>query len=68
MQIDVFKFKNINCLYSDINGNFFFNEKPIKKHWRKGQIFIIINKKQIGMKTLRKITYKSKINIEELPF
>lgn len=66
--ISVYKFKNINNLYCDFKGNFFYDEKPIKKKWRIGQIYIDINKKRYGMNTLRKLTYKSTIINHELPF
>jgi len=67
MQI-VFQFKGIENLYSDLKGNFYFEERLIRKYWRKGQVFIIVNKKQIGMNTLRKLAYETKINKIILPF
>ena len=56
---EIFKFHGIDDLYSDINGNFFYKEKPIKKCYRSGQIYIRFNKKKYGMITLRKLAYKA---------
>ena len=61
-------FIGISNLYSDENGNFFYKEKPIKKKWRVGQIYIECNKKRYGMNTLRKLAYKTTIKEEILPF
>ena len=61
-----YKFKNISGLRCDIDGNFIYDNIPIKKQWRPGQVFIKISGKRYGMKTLRKLAYK--IECENLPF
>lgn len=61
-----YKFKNIPNLRCDLKGNFVYKNVPIKLQWRVGQIFIKIEKKRYGVKTLRKLAYK--IKIESLPF
>lgn len=64
----VYLFKGIENLYSDENGSFFYNERPIKKKWRVGQVYVEVNKKRYGMNTLRNLAYKSIIKEETLPF
>lgn len=63
-----YRFKNIYGLHCDKNGNFFFRNKPIKKRWRKGQIYIEANKKRYGINTLRKLAYKYFFEKDFLPF
>lgn len=61
-----YNFKGIEKLRCDTSGNFNYNNMPVKKQWRPGQIFIKINNKRYGMKTLRKIAYR--VKSENLPF
>jgi hypothetical protein len=58
-----YNFKGIDKLRCDIDGNFNYNNTPIKKQWREGQIFIKIYNKRYGMKTLRKLAFKVKMEI-----
>jgi hypothetical protein len=55
-----FKFKGIENLKCDLKGNFYYLNKPLKKYWRSSQIYIKIENKKYGMKTLRKLAYKVK--------
>ena len=54
-----YQFKNIPNLRCDLSGNFFYKDEPIKKQWRPGQIFIKIENKRYGIKTLRKVAFKT---------
>jgi hypothetical protein len=65
---NVYLFRGVDGLHSDTDGNFFYNEKAIKKYWRVGQIYIQIKEKRYGIKTLRKLAYKSTKEKEYLPF
>lgn len=65
---NVFKFKNIPDLYCEEDGSFYYKEKLIHKRYRVGQIYLQLDKKRFGIKTLRKIAYKAKIEINDLPF
>lgn len=64
----VYLFNGIADLYSDLSGNFFYKNKPIKKHWRPGQIYLQIDKKKYGMNTLRKLAIISEIETDKIPF
>ena len=52
-------FTGITDLFSDKSGNFWYKNKPIKKHYRPYQTYLLIDGKQIGMKTLRKLAVKT---------
>jgi uncharacterized protein with ACT and thioredoxin-like domain len=54
-----YHFKNITGLVCDSSGNFSYNNTPIKKCWRPGQVFLNIKKKRIGIKKLRKLAFKT---------
>jgi len=64
----IYKFKDIDNLYCDLNGNFFFNNKPISKIYNNGTLSIRCGKTKKGLKKLRKLAYKSEIEIEVIPF
>ena len=60
----IYLFKNIEKLSCDLKGNFFYDEMPIKKYYRTGQIYLRIEGKRYGLKSLKKLAYKSEL----LPF
>lgn len=64
----VYKFKGIESLHCDLKGNFFYNEKPIKKVYNNGSVAVLVGKSKFGLIKLRKLAYKSKIEINECPF
>ena len=65
MAFDIeYSFKGIDGLICSQDGDFWLNNKPIKKQWRRGQVFVLANKKRYGVKTLKKIVVKNEI----LPF
>jgi len=67
--IDIYRFKGIDLFYSDMQGNFYLlNGIPIKKQYHNGRNCIRIKQKRYGLKTLRKLAYKSYIVEENLPF
>jgi len=68
MKQEVYKFKGIDNLYCDLSGNFFLDEKPIKKVYNNGSVSIIINKSKRGLIKLRKLAYKSEIEKIDCPF
>jgi hypothetical protein len=59
-------FDGIDGLRCDASGNFSHHNRPIKKQWRPGQIFVLVGKKQHGIKTLRKLARK--VESVEIPF
>lgn len=61
-----YKFRNIPDLRCSMSGDFNYKDTPIKKQWRPGQVFIKIDNKRIGTKSLRKQAYKAEI--ENIPF
>lgn len=67
-KINGYSFKNYEGLFCDENGNFKLHGKLLKKYWRVGQIYILINGKKVGMNTLRKQAEKTIINEEIYPF
>ena len=54
-----YNFRGIDGLRCSADGEFNYNNTPIKKQWRAGQIFVKIGSKRYGMKTLRKLAYKT---------
>lgn len=66
--IEVFRFKDIEDLYCDMQGNFFYKYKPTKKVYNNGSISIICGKTKKGLISLRKKAYKVKIEKQEIPF
>ncbi len=65
---DIFRFHGFENLYCDLKGNFFLNDKPIKKIYNNGSISIIINGSKKGLIKLRKYAYKDKLEIDSCPF
>lgn len=66
--INGYTFRDYEGLFSDEKGNFSLNGRTLKKYWRIGQIYILINGKKVGMNTLRKQAVKGQIIEEECPF
>jgi len=64
----IFRFRGIENLYCDMNGNFFFNNKPARKVYNNGTVSVMVGKSKKGIISLRKLAYKSEIIIEQLPF
>jgi len=65
---EVYKFNGIDNLHCDLKGNFYFNNKPIKKVYNNGSLSVLIGKSKRGIKTLRKLAYKSTKEKEYSPF
>ncbi len=68
MKETVYKFKGINDIYCDLSGTFFFKDKPVKKVYNNGSIAILCGKSKLGIVKLRKLAYKSEIEIINCPF
>lgn len=66
--INGYSFRDYKGLFSDENGNFKLNGRGLKKYWRVGQIYILIDGKKVGMNTLRKQATKIAIEEEVYPF
>lgn len=64
----IFRFKGIDNLYCDMSGNFFFNDKPTRIVYNNGTNSVMVGKSKKGIISLRKLAYKSTIQIENLPF
>ena len=63
----VYKFRGIENLYSDMNGNFFFNESPVPKVYNNGTLAVRIGKTKRGIKKLRTLAYISFIPLDFCP-
>lgn len=61
-----YEFDGIQNLYADNFGNFWYNGERIEKHYRPYQVYLLINGKQIGINTLRKLARKTFIDF--MPF
>lgn len=61
-----YAFTGIPDLRCTSDGIFIHNNISIKKQWRTGQVFINISGKRYGIKTLRKLAYKTQAI--EIPF
>ena len=67
--VNIFKFRGIEGLYADAEGNFFFNGKPARKVYNNGSISVLCGRSKRGLITLRKLAYKSvREKEEDLPF
>lgn len=64
----VYKFTNIENLYCDLKGNFFYNDKPVKKVYNNGSIAVKIGNSKRGLISLRKQAYKSQKEKIYCPF
>jgi len=64
----VYKFHG-HDFYCDENGKFFNKEdKPLKIIYNNGSRSLLFEKKKFGLIKLRKIAFKSKIEIIDCPF
>lgn len=54
-----YEFEGIPDLFSDNFGNFWYKGNPIKKLHRPYQVYLLIDGKQIGIPTLRKLARKT---------
>jgi hypothetical protein len=65
---EVYLFKGIPNLYSDVKGNFFYQNKPAPLVYNNGSISVLCGKSKRGIIKLRTLAYKSFIEIDNLPF
>lgn len=65
---NVYAFRGIKDLICEEDGSFYYKEKLIHKRYRVGQIYLQLDKKRYGINTLRKLAYKIKIKVYDLPF
>lgn len=54
----IFRFKGFDNLHCDMDGNFFVNDKPVKKVYNNGSLAILVGKSKLGIIKLRKLAYK----------
>lgn len=64
----VYKFKNIPDLHCDLDGNFYYKDKPIKKVYNNGSLAVKIGNSKRGLISLRKQAYKSQKEKIYCPF
>jgi len=65
---EVFRFKGIDDLYCDLDGKFFYKDKPARKVYNNGSISILINGSKKGVLSLRKVAYRDKVKEIVCPF
>jgi hypothetical protein len=65
---EIYRFKGIEDLYADMDGNFFYKGKPAKKMYNNGTVAIKCGTTKRGLIKLRTLAYKSSMEIEDLPF
>ncbi len=65
---EVYRFKGIEDLYADKEGNFFYKDKPARKVYNNGTISVLCGKSKKGLIKLRKLAYKSSVEALDLPF
>ena len=68
MKETVYKFKGINDLYCDLSGNFFYKDKHAKKVYNNGSASVLCGRSKLGLIKLRKLAYKTEIEIIKCPF
>ncbi len=65
----IYRFKGINGLYADENGDFFFNDKPARKIYNNGSIAVLCGRSKKGLIKLRSLAYKTRMVVNDtLPF
>lgn len=64
----VHMFKGIPDLYADKEGNFFYKDAPARKVYNNGTISVLCGRSKKGLIKLRKLAYKSAIEVSDLPF
>jgi len=67
MKQKVYKFKGIENLFADMNGNFFFNQTPVPKVYNNGSAAVRIGKRKFGIKKLRSLAYVSYVLTDDCP-
>ena len=65
---EVYMFKGIPDLYADKDGNFFYKGAAAKKVYNNGTISVLCGKSKRGLIKLRKLAYKSSMEVSDLPF
>ena len=65
---EIFRFKGIDGLYCDMDGNFFYNDRPTRKVYNNGSLSVMVGKSKRGIISLRKIAYKELIIEDVCPF
>lgn len=65
---DIFRFRGIDKLYCDMNGKFFFNDRPARIVYNNGSRSVLIGKTKKGLISLRKLAYKEKLTAGNCPF
>jgi hypothetical protein len=70
MNIEIYKFKHTDEIYSDMKGVFyrFKDDKPIPICYQNGRIAIRDRNKFYGIKRLRKNAYKTTKELIDIPF
>ena len=61
-------FKGIEDLYADMDGNFFYKGVPATKVYNNGTISVLCGKSKRGLIKLRRLAYKSSLEVIDLPF
>jgi len=64
----VYKFRGIENLYADENGNFFFKQTPVPKVYNNGTLSVRVGKRKYGIIKLRTLAFVSFIVPDALPF
>ena len=67
-QQKIYRFKGIEDLHADENGNFFFRNKRAKKIVNNGSLAVLAGRTKYGIKKLRTLAYKTSVQVEECPF
>jgi len=66
--IIIYKFKGIDDLYCDEQGNFFYRGKPARKVYNRGSIAVLCGRSKRGIIKLRSLAYKSTLFMDDCPF
>jgi hypothetical protein len=64
----IFRFRNVEGLYAEMDGSFHHPEKRVKKVCNNGGLAIQIGRTKYGIKRLRKNAYKDFIDDYKYPF
>ena len=64
----IYKFRGIDDLYADKDGNFFFKDRPARKVYNNGSEAVLCGRSKRGVKKLRTLAYKATREVREWPF
>jgi hypothetical protein len=64
----VYLFRGVPDLYADMDGNFFYKDRPARKVYNSGSMAVLCGRSKRGIIKLRKLAYLGEVEVQNLPF